>query len=190
MNGRIVVVDDEPITRMDIRDVLEEAGYDVVAEASDGFEAIEACKKHRPDLIIIDIQMPILDGLKAGKKILADQLAQGIIFLSAFSGVEHTERAKKAGAIGYLVKPLHEKSLIPTVEMAIAKGQETTNLIKKIEKLSLKLDERKIIEKAKGCLMLRDHMTEDDAYKTIRELSMNKRCRMSEIAELIVMTDE
>ncbi len=134
--------------------------------------------------------MPILDGLKAGKKILADQLAQGIIFLSAFSGVEHTERAKKAGAIGYLVKPLHEKSLIPTVEMAIAKGQETTNLIKKIEKLSLKLDERKIIEKAKGCLMLRDHMTEDDAYKTIRELSMNKRCRMSEIAELIVMTDE
>lgn len=190
MNGRIVVVDDEPITRLDIRDVLEAAGYDVVAEAADGFEAIEACKKHTPDLIIMDIQMPILDGLKAGRKIITDNLAKGIVYLSAFNDEEHTNRAKKAGAIGYLVKPLHEKSLVPTVEMAIAKGRETSALTQQIAKLGIQLDERKIIEKAKGCLMAREQMTEEAAYKTIRELSMNKRCRMSEIAELIVMSDE
>ena len=97
MDGRIVIVDDEPITRLDIRDIVIEAGYEVVGEAADGFEAIEVCKKTQPDLVLMDIQMPILDGLKAGKKIVQDQLASSIVFLSAYSDVQNTDKAKKLG---------------------------------------------------------------------------------------------
>lgn len=190
MNGRIVVVDDEPITRFDIRDILLNSGYDVVGEAADGFEAIEVCKVTHPDLVLMDIQMPVLDGLKAGKKIVQDQIASSIVFLSAYSDVENTDRAKKLGAIGYLVKPLDEKSLIPTIEMSIARGRETQELLSQIEKLKLKLEERKIIEKAKGIVSKEYRLTEEEAYQMIRKLSMDKRCRMSDIAELIVMNDD
>ena len=190
MSGRIVIVDDEPITRMDIRDILEAAGYNVVGEASDGFEAIELCKTHRPDLVIMDIQMPLLDGLKAGKKIASENLAGGIILLTAFSDRENTERAKNFGALGYLVKPLDEKSLIPTVEVSIAKGKETQKLEKQLAKLTRQLEERKVIERAKGVLMSENNLTEEAAYQMIRELSMDKRSPMIEIAEMIVMSDD
>ncbi|MDH6363332.1 AmiR/NasT family two-component response regulator [Enterococcus sp. PF1-24] len=190
MNGRIVVVDDEPITRVDICDILHGAGYEVVGEAADGFEAIEICKKTLPDVVLMDIQMPVLDGLKAGKKIIQDQSANSIVFLSAYSDTENTSRAKKLGAIGYLVKPLDEKSLIPTLEMSIARGQENRELLNEIEKLKMKLEERKVIEKAKGILSKENNLSEADAYQMIRKLSMDKRCPMSEIAELIVMSDE
>ena len=186
MNGRVVIVDDEPITRFDIRDILQGAGYEVVGEAADGFEVIEICKKTRPDVVLMDIQMPVLDGLKAGKKIIQDNTASSIVFLSAYSDVEN----KNLGAIGYLVKPLDEKSLIPTLEMSIARGKETQDLIKQVEKLKTKLDERKIIEKAKGILSKENGLSEAEAYQTIRKLSMDKRCPMSEIAELIVINDE
>lgn len=109
MNGRVVIVDDEPITRFDIRDILQGAGYEVVGEAADGFEVIEICKKTRPDVVLMDIQMPVLDGLKAGKKIIQDNTASSIVFLSAYGDVENTTKAKNLGAIGYLVKPLDEK---------------------------------------------------------------------------------
>ncbi|WGL00284.1 ANTAR domain-containing response regulator [Enterococcus faecalis] len=190
MDGRIVIVDDEPITRLDIRDIVIEAGYEVVGEAADGFEAIEVCKKTQPDLVLMDIQMPILDGLKAGKKIVQDQLASSIVFLSAYSDVQNTDKAKKLGSLGYLVKPLDEKSLIPTIEMSIERGKQTQLLLNQIDKLSLKLEERKIIEKAKGILVKENHISEEEAYQMLRTLSMNKRARMSEIAELIVMDDE
>lgn len=190
MRGRIVIVDDEPITRLDMREILERAGYEVVGEAADGFEAIEECKKTHPDVIIMDIQMPILDGLKAGKKIIQDSLANSIVFLSAFNDQEKTEKAKKLGAIGYLVKPIDEKSLIPTIEMSVERGKETQSLLKEIEALKLKLEERKVIEKAKGILIKENGLSEEEAYQMIRKLSMDKRCRMGEIAELIVMDDE
>lgn len=190
MKGRIVIVDDEPITRLDTRDILLEAGYEVVGEAADGFEAIEVCKENKPDLVLMDIQMPILDGLKSGKKIIQDQLAGSIVFLSAYSDHENTEKAKKLGAIGYLVKPLDAKSLIPTIEMGIARGKETQNLLQQIDKLQLKLEERKVIEKAKGILAKENNISEGEAYQMLRALSMNKRARMSDIAELIIMDDE
>lgn len=190
MNGRVVIVDDEPITRFDIRDILQGAGYEVVGEAADGFEVIEICKKTRPDVVLMDIQMPILDGLKAGKKIIQDNTASSIVFLSAYSDIENTTKAKNLGAIGYLVKPLDEKSLIPTLEMSIARGKETQDLMAQVEKLKTKLDERKIIEKAKGILSKENGLSEAEAYQTIRKLSMDKRCPMSEIAELIVINDE
>ena len=190
MKGRIVIVDDEPITRLDTRDILLEAGYEVVGEAADGFEAIEVCKETKPDLVLMDIQMPILDGLKSGKKIIQDQLAGSIVFLSAYSDHENTEKAKKLGPIGYLVKPLDAKSLIPTIEMGIARGKETQNLLQQIDKLQLKLEERKVVEKAKGILAKENNISEEEAYQMLRTLSMNKRARMSEIAELIIMDDE
>lgn len=190
MNGSVVIVDDEPITRLDIRDILTAAGYEVVGEAADGFEAIEVCKKTHPQVVIMDIQMPILDGLKAGKKIIQDRLADSIVFLSAYSDLENTEKAKKLGAVGYLVKPLDEKSLIPTIEMSMARGRETQELMNEIEKLKNKLEERKVIERAKGILVKENHISEAEAYQLIRKLSMDKRAPMGEIAELIVMDDE
>lgn len=190
MNGRVVVVDDEPITRFDLRDILQDAGYEVVGEASDGFEAIEVCRETNPDVVLMDVRMPLLDGLKAGRKIMQSQTAGSIVYLSAYSDGDNTDRAKNLGASGYLVKPLDEKSLIPTVEMSIARGRDHRELNNEVIKLKKKLDERKIIEKAKGILSKENDLSEEEAYQMIRKLSMDKRCRMSEVAELIVMTDE
>ena len=125
---------------MDIREMLEEADYNVVGEASDGFEAIELCKKHLPDLVILDVQMPILDGLKAGKRIISEQLAGGVILLTAFSDKQTIEKATSIGALGYLVKPLDEKSFIPMVEVTIAKGKEIRKLEQNLSKLSQKME--------------------------------------------------
>ncbi|MGD8189831.1 ANTAR domain-containing response regulator [Brevibacillus ginsengisoli] len=190
MSGTIVIVDDEPIIRMDVRDILEEANYTVVGEASDGFEAIEVCKQHEPDLVIMDIQMPVLDGLKASKRILSQKLAKGVVLLTAYCDTECVEKAKQAGALGYLVKPLDEKSLIPMVEVSIARGKDIQRLGKELDKVSQKLDERKVIEKAKGLLMNDSGLTEEEAYQMMRKLSMDRRCPIIEIAQTIVETYE
>lgn len=134
--------------------------------------------------------MPVLDGLKAAKKVAQDKLASSIVFLTAYGDFENTEKAKKLGATGYLIKPIDEKSLIPTIEVAIAKGQQTENLEQEIEGLKLRLEERKVIEKAKGILCRDLKITEDEAYKKLRRLSMDRRSKMSEIAELIIMDSE
>lgn len=188
MNGKIVIVDDEPITRMDIRDILEEANYDVVGEASDGFEAIELCQRHLPDLVIMDIQMPILDGLKAGKRIISEYLAGGVILLTAFSDSRNIEKATNIGALGYLVKPLDEKSLVPMIEVSIAKGKSVRKLENELTKVTKKLEERKVVEKAKGMLMKENGLSEEEAYQTIRKLSMTRRCPIIEIARTIVIS--
>lgn len=190
MRDRIVIVDDEPITRLDIRDILTEAGYEVCGEAADGFEAVEVCRREKPDLVLMDIQMPVLDGLKAAKKIAHDKLAGSIVFLTAYSDSENTDKAKKIGATGYLVKPIDEKSLLPTLEVAIAKGRHTQDLEAEIESLRIKLEERKIIEKAKGIIGQTMQISEAEAYQHLRKLSMDKRAKMSEIAELIVMDSD
>lgn len=187
MKERIVIVDDEPITRMDIRDIVEQAGYQVVGEGGDGFEAIAVCKEQKPDLVIMDIRMPILDGLKAGKKILADHLTRSIVYLSAYSDEEDTDTASRIGAVGYLVKPLSERSLLTTIQVGLASGKRDQQLAKKVDDLDTKLAERKVIERAKGILMEENNLSEDAAYKMLRNISMSKRQSMSAIAELIVM---
>ncbi|KRL56113.1 ANTAR domain-containing response regulator [Furfurilactobacillus rossiae] len=187
MNERIAIVDDEPITRMDIRDIVENAGYQVVGEGSDGFEAIDICQKEKPDLIIMDIRMPLLDGLKAGKKILADHLSQSIVYLSAYSDDEDTETASQIGAVGYLVKPLSERSLLTTIRVGLVHGKRTQELSDEVDDLTIKLKERKLIDRAKGILMSENNLSEDAAYKMLRNLSMSKRRSMKDIAELIVM---
>ncbi|GCD08802.1 response regulator [Clostridium tagluense] len=190
MNKRIVIADDEPITRMDLKEILEAEGYDVVGEASDGFDAVELCRKHSPDLVLMDIKMPLLDGLNAAKIIQNENLGSGVVLITAYSGKEFVEKATKVGAIGYIVKPIDEKSLIPTLEVAISKSAEIKKIKIEIEKVSSKLEERKIVEKAKGLLMQRDKIIEQDAYDNIRTLSMKKRCSMGDIAQAIIMSYE
>ena len=162
---KIIVVDDEPITRMDICEILKEANYDVVAEAGDGFDAIEQSRKYKPDFVIMDIKMPILDGLKAAK-------------------------AKNIGIIGYIVKPIDEKSFIPNLEIIFNKQEEFEELEKKYLKTSQKLEDRKKIDIAKSILMKTRNFTENEAYEYIRTLSMNKRCDMGKIADIIILSGD
>ncbi len=190
MLKKIVIADDEPITRMDLREMLEEANYNVVAEASDGFDAVELCRKHLPDLVLMDIKMPVLDGLNATKIIQNENLAGGVVLLTAYSGSDFIEKATKAGAIGYLVKPLDQKSLIPTLEVAISKSRELKKIKEALENVNKKLEDRKIIEKAKGILIKKENISEEDAYSKIRNLSMSKRCTMKQISEAILISHE
>ena len=187
---KIIVVDDEPITRMDICEILKEANYDVVAQAGDGFDAIEQSRKHRPDFVIMDVKMPILDGLKAAKVITEEKLSRGIVLLTAYSNKEFIEEAKNIGIIGYIVKPIDEKSFIPNLEIIFNKQEEFEKLEKKYLKTSQKLEDRKKIDIAKSILMKTRNFTENEAYEYIRTLSMNKRCDMGKIADIIILSGD
>lgn len=190
MMKKIVIVDDEPVTKMDLQELLEEAGYSVVGQASNGFEAINECKKHRPDLVIMDIKMPMLDGLKASKKIMHDKIAGGILLLTAFYDKEFINQAKEIGALGYLVKPLDEKSFIPTVEMCISRAEDIQSLGKQVQEVSKKLEDRKFIDRAKGLLMKERNLDEQEAYNLLRQMSMDGRTTISEIARTIMIVYE
>lgn len=188
MKKKIVIADDEPITRIDLREILEEADYEVVGEASDGFDAVELCKNHMPDLVLMDIKMPLLDGINASKIIMEEELANSIILLTAYSGKEFIQKAKEAGVMGYLVKPIDDKSLLPAIEIALSKGKEIRKMKKDIIKANESLEARKKVERAKGILMRKNCMSEEEAYRNIRRLSMNKRVSMKKIAEIIIMS--
>lgn len=187
MKRTIVIVDDEPITRMDTREILEANGYDVVGEASDGFEAIEVCKKYNPSLVLMDIDMPLLDGIKASKVLTKEKLVGGVILLTAFEDKKYIEMAKEVGAFGYMIKPVNEKVFIPTVEMSLSKAEEFDELKKDYDKINSKLNDRKLIEKAKGILVKQLNSNENDAYNRIRKLSMARRTTMAEIAKIIIV---
>lgn len=184
---RVVIADDEPITRMDLKELLEEEGYQVLAEVSDGFDAVESCKQHHPDLVLLDIKMPLLDGLSASKIIYEESLADTIIMLTAYSEREFVDQAKTVGVSGYLVKPIDEKSLVPNIELAIARNREMKRLRKDMEKVSERLENRSMIEKAKGVVMQSQNMTEQDAYDYIRKLSQAKNLSMRRVAEIILV---
>ncbi|NCB63700.1 MAG: response regulator [Clostridia bacterium] len=184
---RVVIADDEPITRMDLRELLIEEGYDVVAEAPDGFDAVESCKQFHPDLVLLDIKMPFLDGLSAAKIIYEEDLADTVIMLTAYSEREFIDQAKNVGVGGYLVKPIDEKSLVPNIELAVARSKEMRCLRKDMEKVSERLENRSIIEKAKGLVMQEQSMTEQDAYDYIRKLSQAKNISMRRVAEIILV---
>lgn len=187
MKRTIVIVDDEPITRMDTREILEANGYDVVGEASDGFEAIEVCKKYNPSLVLMDIDMPLLDGIKASKVLTKEKLVGVVILLTAFEDKKYIEMAKEVGAFGYMIKPVNEKVFIPTVEMCLSKAEEFDELKKDYDKINNKLNDRKLIEKAKGILVKQLNSNENDAYNRIRKLSMDRRTTMAEIAKIIIV---
>ncbi|WP_425448345.1 ANTAR domain-containing response regulator [Dethiothermospora halolimnae] len=188
MEKTIVIAEDEPITRMDICEILEEAGYKVVGKASDGFDAIELCRKFNPDLVLMDIKMPLLNGLKATKVIKEENLAKCVVLLTAYSTKEFIESAKQMGVMGYVVKPINERTLLPSIEVAISKSEEIEKMKKEAEESKEKLSNRKLIEKAKG-ILIKDGMTEEEAYNKIRKISMDKRCPMKNVAEAIIINN-
>lgn len=184
---RVVIADDEPITRMDLKEILSEQDYDVVGEASDGFDAVEICKENRPDLVLMDIKMPLLDGLSAAKIVFEENLADTVMMLTAYSEREFIDNAKNVGVSGYLVKPIDEKSLVPSIELAVARSREMKQLQKDMRKVSERLENRSIIEKAKGLVMVQESMTEQEAYEYIRKLSQAKGLSMRRVAEIILV---
>ena len=179
MGYKIIVAEDEPITRMDICEMLVSAGYYIVGEASNGLQAVELCRKCRPDLVLMDIKMPKLDGIQAAELLVEENIVEAIIMLTAYSGKEFIEKVKEIGAIGYIVKPIDERSLIPQVEIAIAKGKEIKLMREKIYSIT-------IIDKAKEILMEKYKLKENDAYKRLRKLSMDKQCTILETSENII----
>ena len=183
---RIVIADDEPITRMDLKEFLEERGYSVLGEATDGFDTIEVCKKIKPDLVLMDIKMPLLDGLSAARILQQEQIGATIVLLTAYSEREFIDSAKEIGVSGYLVKPIDEKSIIPCIELAVARSREMQKLQKDIAKVEERLESRSIIEKAKGKIMERNGLCEQEAYDFIRKLSLTKNLSMRRVAEIIL----
>ena len=187
MSYRILVADDEPISRMDITEILGEAGYTVVGEASDGFDAVEMCRKHGPDLVLMDIKMPLLDGLKAARIIRDEKLAGAVLLLTAYSGKEFVDQAKAVGVAGYLVKPVSEASLLPMIEVAVSQAGTISRMEADMARVTEQLENRKLIEKAKGILMASEKISEDEAFRRIRKLSMDKQRPMKDIAKIIIL---
>ena len=184
---RVVIADDEPITRMDLKELLSAQGYQVVGEAADGFDAIEMCRQTQPDLVLLDVKMPLLDGLSAARIIYEEDIAETIIMLTAYSEWEFVKTARDQGVAGYLVKPLGESSLVPSIELAVARSKEMRQLKKDIRQVTDRLESRTVIEKAKGLLMAQEGMTEQSAYDYIRKLSLSKKLSMRRVAEIILM---
>ncbi len=182
---RIIIADNESIIRMDLKEILEEAGHTVVAEASDGLKAIELARKLSPDLIIMDIKMPEMDGITAAKIISNEKIAP-VLLLTAFSQKEIVEKAKDSGVLAYLVKPVKEVNLFPAMEIALSRFQEFMELEHELEDVKNSLETRKILDRAKGILMDAYNLSESEAYRRIQQYSMSKRKSIREVAEAIV----
>lgn len=185
---RIVIAEDEPLIRLDLRESLEEEGYEVVGEAGDGAEAVELVRQHRPDLAILDIKMPGVDGLAAARDIVGERLS-AVIILTAFSQRELIEQARDAGALHYLVKPFERKELVPAIELAIARFRELVALSEQAETLSDQLETRKLVDRAKGRLMDSTGMSEQEAFRFLQTTAMGSRASMAEIATKVIDGD-
>lgn len=186
MKKRIMVVEDESIVRLDVAMMLEDAGYEVVAQAGDGEKAVEQAFSLEPDLIIMDIKMPKMNGLKASE-IISKKMNTPILLLTAYSQREYVDKAKQANIMGYLVKPINEASLIPAVEIALRQAENAKAYREQVETMNKQLLERKIVEKAKGILMQKFELPEDDAFKKMRKISMNKQITMEKVAKQIIL---
>ncbi|WP_413298776.1 response regulator [Bacillus sp. 1P10SD] len=186
MKKRIMVVEDESIVRLDVSLMLKDAGYEVVAEAADGEKAVELAYQLKPDLIIMDIKMPKLNGLKASE-IISNKFDIPILLLTAYSQKEYIEKAKQANILGYLVKPISEANLIPAVEIALRQAENTSLYKEKVEEMNKELDNRKLIEKAKGILMKQLNLPEETAYNKMRNISMKKQLPMEKVAKYILL---
>ena len=185
---RVVIAEDEALIRLDLREMLEEEGYQVVAEAADGEEAVALVLAHRPDLAVLDVKMPVLDGISAAERIAAARVAP-VVMLTAFSQRELVERAREAGAMAYLVKPFSKADLVPAVEMAMARFDELTALESEVGDLRERLETRKLVDRAKGLLQSRHGLDEAAAYRWVQRTSMDRRLSMREVAEQVLRDD-
>lgn len=186
MKKRIIVVEDESIVRLDVAMMLEDAGYEVIAQAGDGEKAVELAFSLKPDLIIMDIKMPKLNGLKASE-IISKKMNTPILILTAYSQREYIDKAKQANIMGYLVKPITEANLIPAVEIALRQAENAQLYREQVENMNKQLMERKMVEKAKGILMQKFNLPEDAAYRKMRKISMNKQVSLENVAKQIIV---
>lgn len=184
---RLVIADDESIIRMNLKETLVGLGYLVVGEAGDGATVIHLARELRPDLVIMDIKMPKLDGIQAAKVLTEERIAP-VLLLTAFSDRELVDRALEAGVGGYIVKPFRDAELLPAIEIALARYGEFREMDKQINDLKETLETRKLVERAKGVLMDTQGLKEQEAFRKIQQLSMNTRKSMREIAQAILLT--
>ena len=182
---QIVIADNESIIRLDLKEMLEEAGHIVVGQAINGRRAVELTRKYHPDLVIIDIKMPDMDGITAARKIDEEKLAP-VLLLTAFSQPDIVDKAKDSGVMGYLVKPVQESSLMPAIEIALSRWQERQDMEVELDKLKDNLEMRKTLDRAKGILMAAHHLSEQEAYRRIQKYAMMKRLTVKDVAEAIV----
>ena len=185
MSARVVIAEDEAIIRLDLKETLEEEGYEVVGETGRGDKAVDLVRELRPDLAILDIKMPGMDGLSAARAIAADRLC-GVLILTAFSQKEVVEEARDAGALAYLVKPFQKGDLIPAIEVAIGRHRELLALDGEVDALGQQLEARKSIDRAKGVLIDVHKMTEADAFGFIQRSAMNHRMTMKDVADRVL----
>lgn len=186
----ILIVDDEPITRMDIRDMVEDLGFTVLGEAADGFDAIELCRTHHPDVVLMDVKMPIFDGLTASETILAEDLSPCVVLLTAFSDREVIRRAQEAGVTGYLVKPVQPHALLPTIEVAREQAKRLRETRLRAEEAEEKLQNDRLIHKAQRLYAAQQGCTEAQAYQLLRKAAMDKRIPLATLCESVVLAGE
>jgi two-component system, response regulator PdtaR len=186
---RVLIAEDEALIRLDLREMLEEEGYDVCGEAGDGETAVRMAEELRPELVILDVKMPVLDGIAAAERIARQRIAP-VVILTAFSQRDLVEKAREAGAMAYLVKPFQKKDLLPTIEMALSRYSELVGLEAEVDDLQGRLEARKAVERAKSVLMTEHGMSEPDAFRWIQRASMDRRLTMRAVADLVLAGTE
>jgi AmiR/NasT family two-component response regulator len=182
---RVVIAEDEALIRMDLAEMLVEEGYDVVGQAGDGQKAVDLAEELRPDLVILDVKMPVLDGIAAAERI-AEQRIAPVVILTAFSQRDLVERARDAGAMAYLVKPFSRSDLVPAIEMAVSRFGEVDLLEREVADLTERLEARKAVERAKGVLQKELGLTEPEAFRWIQKTAMDLRLSMRQVADGVV----
>jgi two-component system, response regulator PdtaR len=182
---RVVVAEDEALIRLDLKEMLEEEGYEVVGEAGDGEAAVKLAVSQRPDLVILDVKMPVLDGLSAAEQIAGERIAP-VVILTAFSQRDLVERARDAGAMAYLVKPFTKADLVPAIAMAVSRFQEVRALEAEVSNLRDRLEVRKLLDRAKGLLQAEHGLSEAEAFRWIQKTSMDRRISMREVAQAVL----
>lgn len=186
---RVIVADDESVIRTDLREMLTNLGYLVVGEVGDGQSAVNLARELKPDVVIMDIKMPDLDGIEAARILTQEKIAP-VLLLTAYSQRDLVDRAKEAGVVGYLVKPFREQEIVPAIDIAFARFQEFRELEKEVGNLRETLETRKLVDRAKGILMDQQGLSEAEAFRKIQKMSMNTRKPMKEIAEAIILAQE
>ena len=182
---RVVVAEDETLIRLDIVEILNGEGFEVVAEADNGQKAVDLVREHRPDLVLMDVKMPVMDGISAAEIIVKERIAP-VVLLTAFSQKELVERAREAGAMAYVVKPFSPNDLIPAIEIALSRHEEVIALEREVDDLQEQFATRKLVERAKSVLTTKMGLTEPEAFRWIQKTSMDRRLSMREVAETII----
>lgn len=181
----IVVAEDEALIRLDIVEILKDQGFDVVAETDNGKTAVELAQKHRPDLVLMDVKMPIMDGITAAEEITKEQIAP-VVLLTAFSQKELVDRAVDAGAMAYVVKPFTPNDLIPAIEVAMSRYEQIRALEKEVGTIRDQFETRKLVDRAKSLLITKMNLTEPEAFRWIQKTSMDRRLSMREVSDTII----